>query len=155
VSEQSGSEPKRGGGAMKWVLGGCCCLALLGGGGVIAVVALGGFAIVGAIQTYEVEARAFMAEAEAGNIDAAYARFSPSLKQAQSLEAFRQGVQADPDRFAVQSMSLSSINADGNSGVTRVSGTVTSKTGKTRSCEFSYVKEGTALKLVGYQISDQ
>lgn len=148
-----GEQASKGGGPGKWIAACCGCLLLLallaGGGGALVFMR-----VKGALDAYDAEATAFLATAEAGDVEGAYARFSAPLQQAQSLEEFRAGVQGNPDLFAAQDVSFNSIQTDGTTGVTTLKGTVTSKTGKVRYCAFGWIEEGGQKKLVEYRISD-
>lgn len=148
-----GEQTSKGGGSGKWIAACCGCLlllAVLAGG----AVAFGVMKVKGAIDAYDAEATAFLAAAEGGDIEGAYGRFSGPLKQAQSLDDFRAGVQGNPDLFAAQDVSFNSIQTDGTTGVTTLKGTVTSKSGKVRHCVFGWVEEGGQKKLMEYRISD-
>lgn len=151
MEEQASS--RGGGGAGKWIAACCGCLLLVGllvGG----VAALGFMRVKGVIDAYDAEATSFLAAAEAGDIEGAYGHFSGPLQQAQPLDDFRAGVQSNPDLFAAQDVSFTSIHTDAMSGVTTLKGTVTSKSGKVRHCLFAWVEEGGLKRLVEYRISD-
>lgn len=144
----------RGGGSAKWIVAACCgCMALamliagLGGGALF-------FKIRETLAGYEAEAMTFLEKAAAGDVEGAYGHFGAELQRMQSLEDFTATVEAKPDLFQVASMSLNSVNVDGISGISRVSGTLTSRSGVTRRCEFAFVEEDGARRLVGYHISD-
>lgn len=145
--------PAKSGGSGKWIAACCGCLLLLG------LLVVGGAGLIfftwkKTLDAYDAEATAFLAAAAAGDVEGAYARFSAPLKQAQSLEEFRAGVQNNPDLFQAQDVSFNSVESDAVSGVTRVKGTVTSATGKVRHCVFAWIEEGGQKRLIEYQISD-
>lgn len=152
--------PAPKGGATKWVIAGCCSCLLLGAILFAVVVGLGAQQALKAVEEYKVEARAFVDEA-ASNPDAAYARFSAPLKAKQTLEEFRAGVQANPDLFAVQDISINGVKTDlidvGGGPVQRVriKGTITSKSGAVRNCAFAFVEENGTRRLVEYLITPE
>lgn len=144
--------PEKGGSSsLKWILGGCCGCLLLGAILFAVFTALGARQIMGAVEAYKVEARAFLEEA-AKDPDAAYAtRFSAPLKAAQSLEDFKAGVTGQPDLFTVQDMSIN--NVSNVNGQVRIKGTITSTSGVVRNCSFTFVEENGVKRLLGYQIT--
>ncbi|MCW8140734.1 MAG: hypothetical protein KIT58_17680 [Planctomycetota bacterium] len=144
----------RGGGSAKWIVAACCgCMALamllagLGGGALF-------FKIREALAGYEAEAMAFLEKAAAGDVEGAYGHFSAGLRRAQSLEELAASIEANPDLFQAASMSLTSVNVDGVTGISRVSGTVTSRSGVTRHCLFAFVEEDGQRRLIEYSISN-
>lgn len=148
-----GAPVEKRGGSGKWIAACCGCLLLIGllvGGGLAAVA----LRVKASIDAYAVEAMEFFDAAEQGDIAGAYARFSRPLMEAQSLEEFSAGVEQNPDLFAAQDVSFTSIHADAMSGVTTLKGTVTSKSGKVRHCTFGWIEEDGQKRLMQYQISD-
>ncbi|MBX3467489.1 MAG: hypothetical protein KF878_11410 [Planctomycetes bacterium] len=144
----------RGGGSAKWIVAACCgCMALamlvagLGGGALF-------FKIRETLAGYEAEAMTFLEKAASGDVEGAYGHFSAGLRSVQSLEEFAATVEANPDLFQAASVDLNSVNVDGMTGISRVKGTVTSRSGVTRHCVFAFVEEDGQRRLIEYSISN-
>jgi hypothetical protein len=131
---------------LRWVLLGC--------GGAVAVAAL---LVVGLLllvkhATAEPEkvVNTFLFEAAAGNYETAHDCFSSPLKEAQPLEEFAAGVDANSHLFDVAEVSFSERAVDMQGA--KLSGTLTLTSSTEVSCSFELVREHGNWKLIAYNI---
>lgn len=92
----------------------------------------------------------FLAEAAAGNLEAAYDRFAVPLKEAQPFDQFVAGVNANRHLFDVADTSFTNRSVD-MSGA-EFEGTVTLHSGTEVPCSFKLVRENDTWKLISYNI---
>jgi hypothetical protein len=131
---------------LRWVLLGC--------GGAIALlvifVAVLLLVVKQATAAPEEVVRTFLAEAGAGNLEAAHDCFSAPLKEAQPYDQFAAGVNANKHLFDVTDTSFTNRSVD-MSGA-ELKGTVTLGSGTEVPCSFKLVRENEDWKLIGYNI---
>jgi hypothetical protein len=131
---------------LRWVLLGC--------GGAIALLAI--FVVVLLLVVKQATAapeevvQTFLAEAGAGNLEAAHDCFSAPLKEAQPYDQFAAGVAANSHLFDVIDTTFTNRSVD-MSGA-EFEGTVTLRSGTQVPCSFKLVRETDTWKLIAYNI---
>jgi hypothetical protein len=146
VTESPSSQPPTARPWLRWALFGCGgLLALLV---VLVVVIL--FVVKQATAAPEEVVRTFLAEAAAGNLEAAHDCFSAPLKEVQPFERFAAGVNANRHLFDVAETTFTSRSVD-MSGA-EFEGTVTLASGTKVPCSFKLVRENEEWKLISYNI---
>jgi hypothetical protein len=128
--------------------------ALLGCGGAIALlvvfVAVLLLVVKQATAAPEEMVRTFLAEAGAGNLEAAHDCFSAPLKEAQPFDQFAAGVEANRHLFDVTDTSFTNRSVD--MAGAEFEGTVTLRSGTKVPCSFKLVRENDTWKLIAYNI---
>jgi hypothetical protein len=136
----------------KWIIAGCCgCalvavlfFALVGGGAFIAAASLTAPA--------KQDARAFLADVEKGDLDAAYAHLSKPLQAELPKEKLKAMAESKPELFKVAGdPTYTSMNFE--NGQVHLQGSFTNKAGTQISCKFDYIQEGGAWKMLGFNIT--
>jgi len=131
---------------LRWVLLGCGGLITLFV--VFIVVIL--FVVKQATAAPEEVVQTFLAEAAAGNLEAAHDCFSAPLKEVQPFDQFAAGVNANRHLFDVADTSFTNRSVDMNGA--EFEGTVTLESGTEVPCSFKLVRENEAWKLISYNI---
>lgn len=143
--------PAKGGSKLMWVILGCLGCA---GISVVGVFALGGLGVYGIMQMAEpqrVDARQFLAQAAAGDIDGAYAHFSDELKLVRDKAAFKAEVEGNKELFDAKDSTFNFVKIE--NGVTQITGSITGKNGKVYGARFRYIAQNGGLRMIKYQIS--
>jgi hypothetical protein len=147
--------PQQGSSKLIYVFLGCVgCLgvmalgvALLIGAGIFGVTA-----IMKAAEPAKADARKFLSEAAAGDVDAAHAHFSEALKKKKPKEALKADVEQSPDLFNAADSTFNHVSIV--NGITSIKGSVTSKGGKVYSALFRYADEGKKPVMVEFILRD-
>jgi len=145
-TDPSSSQPPRKRPWLRWVLLGCGGLLTL----LVVFVFVILFVVKQATAAPEEVVQTFLAEAAAGNLEAAHDCFSAPLKEAQPFDQFAAGVNANRHLFDVADTSFSNRSVDMNGA--EFEGTVTLESGTEVPCSFKLVRENEAWKLIAYNI---
>ena len=140
--------PKKAG-WIKWVALGCGLAVVLG----VVFSAVLFFVVKKATAGPEEVVQKFLADAGAGNYEAAYDAFSAPLKESQSLADFAAAAAANPSLFQVKDTSFTNRSVD-MSGA-EFSGTLTLESGTEMPATFKLVRENDRWKFIGYFIGSQ
>jgi hypothetical protein len=133
--------PKKGKGPLFWVATGCCgCLVL-----VVAFVALIGGAAFHMTADAVAAVRGQLADLKAGNLDAAYARFSADYQARVSREEFEVLVSRHDALRENADSTFWKRSIENDKGA--ISGVLTSASGARETVSYSLVKEGGAWKI--------
>ena len=133
--------PKKGKGPLFWVATGCCgCMVL-----VVAFVALIGGAAFHMTADAVAAVRGQLADLKAGNIDAAYARFSEDYKARVSREEFEVLVSRHAALRENADSTFWKRSIENDKGA--ISGVLTSTSGAHETVSYRLVKEGGAWKI--------
>jgi pSer/pThr/pTyr-binding forkhead associated (FHA) protein len=141
--------PKKGKGPLFWILTGCCGCLLLG---VILSALVGGFAF---HMTSDAVAavRAQLADLKAGNLDAAYDRFTDEYKARVSREEFEVLVSRHPGLRENSDSTFWKRSVENARG--EVSGMLTSASGTREMVTYRLVKEGGVWKISDIELAGQ
>jgi len=141
--------PKKGKGPLFWIAAGCCGCLLLG---VILSALVGGFAF---HMTSDAVAavRAQLADLKAGNVDAAYDRFSDEYKARVSREEFEVLVSRHPGLRENGDSTFWKRSVENARG--EVSGMLTSTSGTREMVTYRLVKEGGVWKISDIEFAGQ
>ncbi len=145
-ADSSNQHPKKTRPWLRWVLLGCGGLAVL----LVAIVVVILFVVKQATAAPEKVVQTFLAEAAAGNLEAAHDCFSAPLKEAQPFDQFAAGVSANRQFFEISDTSFTERSVD-MQGAT-LAGTVTLSSGTEVPCSFKLVRENETWKLIAYNI---
>jgi hypothetical protein len=131
---------------LRWALVGCGAVTVL----LVVFVVVVLFIVKQATAAPEEVVTTFLAEAAAGDLQAAHDCFSAPLKEAQPLDQFAAGVEANRHLFDITDTSFSerSVNMQG----AKLSGTLTLASGTEVPCSFELVRENDEWKLISYNI---
>jgi hypothetical protein len=145
---QAGSAPPtpKKAGWFKWVALGCGLAVLLA----VAFAGVMFFVVKKATAGPEEVVQKFLADAGAGNYEAAYDAFSAPLKESQSLADFAAAAAANPSLFQVKETSFPNRSMD-MSGA-EFSGTLTLESGTEMPASFKLVRENGKWKFIAYHI---
>ena len=133
--------PKKGKGPLFWVATGCCgCMVL-----VVAFVALIGGAAFHMTADAVAVVRSQLADLKAGNVDAAYARFSEDYKARVSREEFEVLVSRHAALRENADSTFWKRSIENDKGA--ISGVLTSTSGAHETVSYHLVKEGGAWKI--------
>lgn len=146
ATDSSNSQIKKTRPWLRWVLLGCGGLLTL----LVVFVVVILFVVKQATAAPEEVVQTFLAEAAAGNLEAAHDCFSAPLKEAQPFDQFTAGVNANRHLFDVADTSFTSRSVD-MSGA-EFEGTVTLESGTEVPCSFKLVRENDTWKLISYNI---
>jgi hypothetical protein len=138
--------PKKGKGPLFWVATGCCGCLLLS----VALVALIGGAAFHMTSEAVGVVRDQLADLKAGNIDAAYARFSEDYRARVSREEFEVLVSRHPGLRENADSTFWKRSIENDRG--EVSGILTSTSGTRETVSYRLVKEGGAWKVADIDI---
>ena len=133
--------PKKGKGPLFWVATGCCGCLLLS----VAFVALIGGAAFHMTSEAVGVVRGQLADLKAGNLDAAYARFSEDYRARVSREEFEVLVSRHPGLRENADSTFWKRSIENDRG--EVSGILTSTSGTRETVSYRLVKEGGAWKV--------
>jgi hypothetical protein len=145
-SEASDPQPQKTRPWLRWVILGC--------GGLIALLLV--FVVVIVLVVKQATAapeevvQTFLAEAGAGNLEAAHDCFSAPLKEAQPFDQFAAGVNANKHLFDVAETSFTERSVDLQGA--KLAGTLTLGSGTEMPCSFKLVRENDTWKLISYNI---
>jgi len=141
--------PKKGKGPLFWIATGCCGCLLLG---LVLSALIGGFAF---HMTSDAVAavRAQLADLKAGNLDAAYARFTDEYKARVSREEFEVLVSRHPGLRENADSTFWKRSVENARG--EVSGMLTSTSGTREMVTYRLVKEGGAWKISDIEFAGQ
>jgi hypothetical protein len=131
---------------LRWVLIGC--------GGLLALIVLFVLALLLFVKQAtagpEEVVQTFLAEAAAGQLEAAHECFSAPLKEVQPYEQFAAGVNANQHLFDVADTSFTERSVDLQGA--KLAGTLTLASGTEVACSFQLVRENEDWKLIAYNI---
>jgi len=148
ATDSSNSQIKKTRPWLRWVLLGCGGLLTL----LVVFVVVILFVVKQATAAPEEVVQTFLAEAAAGNLEAAHDCFSAPLKEVQPFDQFAAGVAANRHLFDVADTSFSERSVD-MQGAT-LAGTLTLASGTEIPCSFKLVRENETWKLISYNIGN-
>jgi pSer/pThr/pTyr-binding forkhead associated (FHA) protein len=144
----SAPPPKKGKGPLFWVATGCCgCMVL-----VIALVALIGGAAFHLTADAVAAVRGQLAELKAGDIDAAYARFSDEYKSRVSREEFEVLVSRHAALRDNADSTFWKRSIENDKGA--ISGVLTSTSGARETVSYRLVREGGTWKIADIELGE-